>query len=870
MPSLSVRQRLAGTRELVDLLIAKGLIAKNLRYSLADRSLDEIERYLLSRGIVKADELGEIYAQFYGLPYVRLINRPVWPDVVKLLPEEVERRYLVIPFEQNKLELSLAIGEPARLRRQAPGILTDLARKKGLKINLAIAPKADILAVLNKVYGTLHSKRSHAPSLTPNKEAVPSKQVVEKPAAVKNVVTTVSTAAGSDNLPAVSSNPPEKTAGQSLSDKQDSGSTRIYSQEKKPPIVAPSEYRFKQIDLATIDIPERVIRKIPYPVARKYKMICFGEVTPKGPFEPPLIKVAVVEANSPVVREMLSYIEQKNKIAVDRYVTSRASFEAALKLYPEADTVSLREETTVPNPLAQAVVTSFESRKEVPPAVPKASPTSLTTNTPINQEEAPPAVVAPTNQQIKNDVVQPIKEIEPIAPPTQGAVISISAETIAQEKITGTSEITAADRNLDSLLNKPIDSVAELVEVYKGGAIPEIVAATMFLAIRMNTSDIHIEAEQEAVRVRFRIDGVLYDIIQVPLFLHAPLVSRIKILARMKIDEQRIPQDGRFDVIVSQRQVDVRVSTLPTVHGEKVVMRLLDKNAGIMSLEQLGITGRNFDVLVRNIEKPYGILLVTGPTGSGKSTTLYAILSRISKPEVNIVTLEDPVEYELPGLNQSQVKPQIGFTFAEGLRSVLRQDPNIIMVGEIRDLETAAMSTHAALTGHLVLSTLHTNDAAGALPRLIDMGVEPFLITSSLNAVVGQRLVRKICEHCREPAQVPASVLAYVREQLAALPSGQLKDINPEQIVFYHGKGCGRCTNGFRGRIGIYEVMETSAGIEELAVRKTPASELKKLAIKEGMITMVQDGLIKALKGITTIDEILRVTTTNIKEVPEG
>src|SRR3989344_7075644 len=390
----------------------------------------------------------------------------------------------------------------------------------------------------------------------------------------------------------------------------------------------------------------------------------------------------------------------------------------------------------------------------------------------------------------------------------------------------------------------------------------------LFLGIRMKASDVHIEAQDNMVRVRFRIDVILHDVIRVPGFLLAPLTSRIKILSKMKIDEQRIPQDGRFDVVIDHRQVDFRVSTLPTVHGEKVVMRLLDKSSGVLTLEQLGVTGSNFDNLIANINKPYGVILSTGPTGSGKSTTLYAILSRISKPVVNIITLEDPVEYELSGINQSQVKPQIGFTFAEGLRSVLRQDPNVIMVGEIGDLETAAMATHAALTGPLVLSTLPTNDAAGALPRLINMGVEPFLITSSLNAVVGQRLVRKVCDKCREKATIPHTLLETIKRELATLPSGQMKNINLEQLIFYHGRGCSECNNGYSGRLGIFEVLQMSSKVEELAVRKAPTSEIKKAAIANGMITMIQDGLLKALKGITTVDEVMRVTTTHTKEVP--
>lgn len=353
------------------------------------------------------------------------------------------------------------------------------------------------------------------------------------------------------------------------------------------------------------------------------------------------------------------------------------------------------------------------------------------------------------------------------------------------------------ESNLDKFLTKPVNSVDDLIQIIKGGMIPEIVAAVVSLGVGLEVSDIHIEAEQENMRIRYRIDGILRDIVKVPLSLHAPLVSRIKILSKLKIDEQRIPQDGRFDVVVRKHEIDLRISTLPTVHGEKVVMRILDKSAGMLSLEELGVTGRGFDLLVKNISKPFGIVLATWPTGSGKSTTLYAVLQRISTPAVNVITLEDPVEYEISGINQTQVKPQIGFTFAEGLRSVLRQDPNIIMVGEIRDLETASMATHAALTGHLVLSTLHTNDAAGALPRLINMGVEPFLITSSVNCIMAQRLVRKICSHCKEEEQLPAPLVEDIGKELAKIKDAKMGEVDAKTFKFYRGKGCSACTNGY-------------------------------------------------------------------------
>jgi type II secretory ATPase GspE/PulE/Tfp pilus assembly ATPase PilB-like protein len=384
-------------------------------------------------------------------------------------------------------------------------------------------------------------------------------------------------------------------------------------------------------------------------------------------------------------------------------------------------------------------------------------------------------------------------------------------------------------------------------------------------ALNQRSSDIHVEPGNKFLRIRCRIDGILQDALKLPMKFHPPFVSRVKILAKLKIDESRIPQDGRFDLSFKNHEVDVRVSTLPTVHGEKVVMRVLDKSQGILSLEDLGVQGTAFDKTVEAIAKPYGIILSTGPTGSGKSTTLYAILNRISVPGVNIVTLEDPVEYEIAGINQCQIKPEIGFTFASGLRSILRQDPNVIMVGEIRDAETANMATHAALTGHLVLSTLHTNDTAGALPRLINMGVEPFLITSSINLVIAQRLVRRICPKCKEEMKVPQKLMEQIKAEIDKIPESNIKDREriPADLKLYYGKGCSECNNGFKGRVGIYEVMRITPEVEDLAVAKRTANEIKEASIKDGMITMRQDGIIKAFNGLTTVDEVFQAVIEN-------
>jgi type IV pilus assembly protein PilB len=405
---------------------------------------------------------------------------------------------------------------------------------------------------------------------------------------------------------------------------------------------------------------------------------------------------------------------------------------------------------------------------------------------------------------------------------------------------------------------------SELEEIIKQNRVPKIVAGIINYALLMRASDIHFEPEEKLFRVRYRVDGILQDVVSIAKEIQPQIVSRVKILANLKLDESRIPQDGRFDVNFRHKQVDIRVSTLPTVRGEKVVMRLLDKSQGILSLEDLGMTGQAFKKTMEAMNKPYGIIISTGPTGSGKSTTLYAILNRISVPAVNIVTLEDPVEYEIPGINQCQIKPKIGFTFADGLRSILRQDPNVIMVGEVRDAETANMATHAALTGHLVLTTLHTNDAAGALPRLTNMGVEPFLITSSINLIIGQRLVRRICPKCREQVEVPENLKKVVEAEIEKIPKNNKEDLAriKTPLKFFQGKGCKECNQGYKGRLGIFEVLTVSSKIEDMVIGRSGTNEILSQAQSEGMITMRQDGILKSLEGLTTIDEVIRVTTS--------
>lgn len=402
---------------------------------------------------------------------------------------------------------------------------------------------------------------------------------------------------------------------------------------------------------------------------------------------------------------------------------------------------------------------------------------------------------------------------------------------------------------------KTIDSKG-IAEIIKEAPIAKIVSTILEYAVSSRASDVHIEPQEDRIRVRYRIDGILYDRLSLPKTVQEAVISRIKILSDMKIDEHRTPQDGRFNFKVDSSEVDLRISVIPTSYGEKIVMRLLRKSGGVPTLAELGLGGVNHRNLESAILRPHGIIIVCGPTGSGKTTTLYAVLAKLNTARVNIMTLEDPVEYQMQGVNQVQINPAVGLTFATGLRSFLRQDPNIILVGEIRDKETTELAVQASLTGHLVFSTLHTSDASGAIPRLTDLGAEPFLLSSTLNAVVGQRIVRKICTTCRE-AYVPLrQITDEVRKVLGKLfpvPSGT-------DVKMYKGKGCDKCGgSGYLGRIGIFEVLPVTNKITDLILEHPDIASIQKEAIAEGMITMKQDGYLKVLSGDTTPEEVIRV-----------
>ena len=429
-------------------------------------------------------------------------------------------------------------------------------------------------------------------------------------------------------------------------------------------------------------------------------------------------------------------------------------------------------------------------------------------------------------------------------------------ESIAAKYETSLSqEVTQAmkDVSAESERVKTLD-MTQQTGVIRQEKIGEIVSRILDFAVRARASDIHIEPQEKSTRVRYRIDGVLQEKLTIPRELHDALISRIKILSDLKIDEKRIPQDGRFNFKNRDSEVDLRVSTLPTSWGEKVVMRILPKGGVIPTLQDLGLRGIALKNLNDAILRPHGIVIICGPTGSGKTTTLYSLISRINTPKVNIVTLEDPIEYKIHGVNQVQVNTGAGLTFASGLRAFLRQDPNIILVGEIRDKETAELAIQASLTGHLVFSTLHTNDASGAIPRLLDMGAEPFLIASSITAVVAQRVLRKIDEKTKEEYDPDPKVATDIRQILGNL----IPESKP--LKLYRGKPTAENNNtGYLGRIGIFEVLTVTEKVSRLILSRSPAADIDKLGREEGMITLKQDGYMKAVEGITTMEEVLRV-----------
>jgi general secretion pathway protein E len=432
-----------------------------------------------------------------------------------------------------------------------------------------------------------------------------------------------------------------------------------------------------------------------------------------------------------------------------------------------------------------------------------------------------------------------------------GAIISAinfaydMRDTSAEQVIEGLHE-----EDTDLIISE-IQETGDLLDDTSDAPIIKLVNLMLSQAVKGRASDIHIEPAQTRLKIRYRVDGLLYDMLSPPKHIQSALTSRIKIMAKMNIAEKRLPQDGRIEVKIGDKNIDIRVSTIPTAFGERVVLRLLDKTSILLQVSDLGMPRERLKAFDRLIHSPYGIVLVTGPTGSGKTTTLYAALSTINTTDVNIITIEDPIEYQLEGVGQIQVNPKIELTFANGLRSIVRQDPDVILVGEIRDLETAEIAIQSALTGHLVFSTLHTNDSASAVTRLIDMGIEPFLVTSSVMAILAQRLVRTLCPSCKEP---------YSPDEESLQNIGIVSEMISGKTI-YRGVGCNSCLKtGYRGRTGIFEMMMLNDTVKNLILKTSDANAVKRTAVEQGMVTLRQDGAAKVLAGITTIEEVFRVT----------
>ena len=886
---------------------------------------DQIAQFLLAQNKVKEEEIAKAMAVVLKIPFIHLKGRTLDHSVVSTIPEQTARAFNTVAFETNSTGVSVAVARPYTLSPALQNALKEIETKRGVKILLSATTTDDVAWAFQAYTPSQTPAQSPAQTnqtpaspvaVPPTPTPQPPPQPVSAPRSAPPVATAQpnhmptqghgekiidellrlgkiesSEVAGLRDpsktiedlvnelfkkkkitdaecapllarvydLPFITLTPamidpltlrmlPEQTARGLFALPYQKTDTALLFAISKPYLMtqvssgplhaltgqlgrelhlyvttndaieqALGLYKnigsLQNINLQQVSIPQMLLHKFPKDISQKYQMVVFGA---DGASK---LKVAAVRPFDPQTKQIVDFIEKRNGISIDLYATTPQSFTSVLAAYD--------------NP--QGYIRSDGKTQEA--------------SSKIVEIDSLPSGQSPDygGQTAENIPVVGTKE-----------VIAVQSGMLSQGGIQKDGD-NLEERNLDVFLGHEISDTQELVSIVKSGFVPKMVGAILSFGVYLRASDIHLEPMRNVFRIRYRVDGDLKEYMYVPLILHPPISSRIKILSNLKIDEQRVPQDGRYDAVAGGHEFDVRVSSLPTVYGEKIVMRLLDKSSALRTLDEMGVTGSNKDRLENELKKPWGVVMSTGPTGSGKSTTLYAILNQIATPGVNVITLEDPVEYEMKGVNQVQVKPKIGFTFAEGLRSILRQDPNVIMVGEIRDGETAELATHAALTGHLVLTTLHTNDAAGALPRLINMGVEPYLITSAVNAIVAQRLVRKLCQTCKEKATVPQKILDQVTEIMSDAPG--FDSATPLQFYGPHEAGCDNCKHGYKGRTGIYEVLVMSDAIEEAAIAHKPSSEIDAIARKEGMISLQQDGITKALQGITTLDEIFKVTS---------
>lgn len=813
-------------------------------------------------------------AKVFKLQVARVDDKTPSPEALKLIDRKLVLEYRLIPLFLKEGELSIGFADASLFKKPMPEFLVSLRNSYELQKYIIIPSDFDQAV---KAYGEgILTQSTSSQDLNEGD-------------------------ARQENIEDLSSNEQKDT--KPIEQKEDGVGDQIEEKSIDQNVTSKSfssimpVKNWPTIDLLNLDIPLEVLEKFPAEVAKKYLMVVFG--VEAGGKE---VKVATINPDDPRVKDIVAFVEKRNKIKVNLYKTNQDQIEKVLSGYDSGGYKS--ENSSQDSSKEEPIESSKDSNIGIEQAEPKNQSEDLSgveiqrsdvdkIKQLANEEFAIPSASTSVGSDSSNSNSDPEPQSQPSEEDFQQQSQSVSKEAdelsspiAPQQNIAPSSPINISDNtqipspsnspvapvsasdvmgqftdmDLDRQLNGPITDESQLEAVLQTAMAPKIVAGIISYAVAREVSDIHIEPLENNVLLRYRIDGILQEIAKMPKNLLAPIISRIKILSNLKIDEIRLPQDGRFSVKVANQEVDLRVSTLPAVFGEKAVLRILNKTTGVKEIEDLDFFDTNLNRVKKALDEPYGIILITGPTGSGKSTTLYAMLKRLNTPEVNIVTLEDPVEYQMEGINQTQIKDKIGYSFADGLRSIVRQDPDVIMVGEIRDKETATLSTQAALTGHLVLSTLHTNNAAGAIPRLIDMDVEPFLLSSSINSIIAQRLVRRLCNKCKAPAEVPTETLEKVKQILASSKAPEAAKALAGDLNFQKAVGCDVCKSGFKGRLGIFEVLTMSENLASLTVKKAITSELDEAARSEGMVSMRVDGVLKALKGLTTLDEILQVT----------
>lgn len=794
--------------DLISVLISQGTIndqqAEKLRDE-AKKSNQPVYDYLLVEEIVDEDLLLKAASILFGLSLTRLNDISISKEILSLVPENIARKYKVIPFEKEGRTIKLALNNPYNLPNVDKEIL-DARKDNDFNYKFYLAKINDLKLALSQ-YNKLKSKKD-----SKSIEVQKRKEVNEGKGryGLKNDLLKILVKQNAIDQPkAVKFQEQAENSNDSIEDLLiKKGFDESLIQKAKA-----QKEGIEFIPLSSKKIDDKVLQRIPFEVARKYGLIAYDEIGER------IIKVAAVDVDSRALKDIINFAQTKKGIDIKLSLTTRKDVEQALSNY--------KNKSYSRNEIENDDGEKKDQKPQQNSSEPKTSQNfSLADKKKGKQETEEKVEKKESSEEDDGD---------------------------AHEQLKG---------KISSLVKRKVKSIEDLNSIIEKGSVPRIVAAVVNFALSKRASDVHIQPTDKDSLLRYRIDGVLNNVTEIPGDLHSAIVSRIKILSKLRIDEKRVPQDGRFEVSFDKREIDLRVSTMPTTDNEKVVLRLLDKSKKEFNLEDLGMKGTSYSKLTKNIKKPYGMIVATGPTGSGKSTTLYAAMSKINNPKINIITLEDPIEYELKGVSQSQARPDIGYSFANGLRSVLRQDPDVIMVGEIRDKETAEMSIHAALTGHLLFTTLHTNDAAGAIPRLIDMGIEPFLISSASNAFLAQRLVRKICDKCKqEDPKFDDLAKKKLKSILSNLPKGEKKAVSDENDwKLYRGQGCDQCYQGYKGRLGIFEVLEINENIRSMIHKDSSISQIRNTAIKDGMVTMEQDGAIKALKGLTTLEEIFRVT----------